>query len=372
MNQEQSEITTLNSGHERYTELDSLRGLASVTVFFSHFVLGSVITAPFFLSLNFTPLHLLWDGASAVSFFFILSGFVLALPYVNNERPIALLSYYVKRVFRIYPAFIVAIAISMLLKTWVYNGNGLTHFSPWLMRIWQWDNRENIAQIIKTFTLIGNFTPGLIDAVIWSLAIEMNISLLIPFLVSIIRKHELIFSLLFMAVLLYVGINFYVCFFYAGVLLAKYRQPIGVFISSASAAVRFSLFVAAIVLYSSSFTFHLNPDRHFHDYLSAAGSCLFIVLALYNPGFSSFLKNKVCQFLGKISYSFYLLHLPVFITVASVFPFSGSSTIFAVMGVSLIATCFLSYITYRLVELPFQKAGSAIAKRIKSLNSIQF
>jgi peptidoglycan/LPS O-acetylase OafA/YrhL len=68
----------------RYTQLDSLRGLAACTVVFCHAtnVLPAVYDDPGRAWwLTETPLGLLRAGSAAVDFFFVLSGFVLALPF---------------------------------------------------------------------------------------------------------------------------------------------------------------------------------------------------------------------------------------------------------------------------------------------------
>ena len=62
----------------RFRELDSLRGLAAITVVFHHF---SRICSPQIIHvLDRTPLRILVAGHQAVILFFLLSGFVLTLP----------------------------------------------------------------------------------------------------------------------------------------------------------------------------------------------------------------------------------------------------------------------------------------------------
>jgi peptidoglycan/LPS O-acetylase OafA/YrhL len=77
----------------RYRQLDSLRGLAALTVFFGHF-LGLKATILSYPIVNSTPLITLFNGNAAVMFFFFLSGFVLSLPYIDNEKPLKLTGFY--------------------------------------------------------------------------------------------------------------------------------------------------------------------------------------------------------------------------------------------------------------------------------------
>jgi peptidoglycan/LPS O-acetylase OafA/YrhL len=66
---------TLNSSHHRFRQLDSLRGIAALAVYFSHYIgiLPHRLT-PHFISV--TPVGMLFNGYAAVMFFFVLSGFV--------------------------------------------------------------------------------------------------------------------------------------------------------------------------------------------------------------------------------------------------------------------------------------------------------
>ncbi len=358
----------------RYHELDSMRGLASLTVFFSHFVMGNMVTGPICEILRMSPAHIIWDGSSAVLFFFVLSGFVLALPYINNQgRYLDLLSFYLKRIFRIYPAFIIGILISVALKEYMYDPhNSIQHYSGWLNSFWKWNLNDNLTQLKYTLMLLASFNSDLFDPVIWSLAIEMNISFIIPFLTLIIKKNELLFNILFITILTYVGVEFWMTIFYAGILLARYHTLLGSYINKASKPVITGLFIITPALYTFRFTFHSNDSSHYPEYISCLASCIFIMLALYNNGFSAFLKNKICVFLGKVSYSFYLIHLPILITVASVFPYKNDYSLVPVFFISLSSSLFLAYIMYKFIETPFQNFAHKIVLKYSFWQKIKF
>src|ERR1700704_3301212 len=95
----------------RFYELDSLRGVAALTVVFHHF--SRICSPRVIYFLDRTPFRLLVAGHQAVILFFLLSGFVLTLPYKKNDR----LNYgpfLVKRVCRIYLPYLGALALAIL------------------------------------------------------------------------------------------------------------------------------------------------------------------------------------------------------------------------------------------------------------------
>src|SRR5215468_722575 len=119
----------------RFEELDSLRGLAAVTVVLNHHlnVLPSVFDKTAYVSdqwllaaIKHSPLHILWAGHEAVVFFFVISGFVLALPYF--KRDLAYTPFIFKRVSRIYLPYIVAVGVAMLAAT-LFSRGGIAALS---------------------------------------------------------------------------------------------------------------------------------------------------------------------------------------------------------------------------------------------------
>ncbi len=126
--------------------------------------LGSVI-------LDFTPLISL--GGAGVSIFFVLSGFLLALPYAEwqagrRERPTPG-RYFLRRVARVFPAYYAQLAILVMLAAWIPERETL-HDLPSVVR-----------HLLMLFTPppIG-MTP--INLVWWTLPIEFSFYLALPVL----------------------------------------------------------------------------------------------------------------------------------------------------------------------------------------------
>jgi len=131
----------------RFTELDSLRGLAALTVVFCHFV-TAYLNGPPFAFLNKFPVRVLLDGHEAVMLFFLLSGFVLSLPY--RQRGVEYGSFLVRRVCRIYLPYLGALLIAVLGDWWHHGpvqGTGMDWYVDWLNLTWS--DPPNAALILK-------------------------------------------------------------------------------------------------------------------------------------------------------------------------------------------------------------------------------
>ena len=183
------QTTPVKSSDHRYRQLDSLRGLGALSVFVAHFI-SLKMASPLLNTLHQTPLGILCNGTAALMLFFVLSGFVLSLPFVGNQRPLKLSEFYIKRVFRIYPAYIFAIILAVLLKQFVFDKHGLAPYSNWLNNFWNWTwDKDSPKEIIKTLLLIGpDFKINYIDPPIWSMVIEMKMSIILPFFILIVAR----------------------------------------------------------------------------------------------------------------------------------------------------------------------------------------
>src|SRR5437764_6970660 len=126
----------------RFAELDSLRGLAAFTVVINHHlnalpqVFDQTVYAKdewWLAALKYTPLHALWGGHEAVIFFFVISGFVLALPYFKRELHYT--PFILKRLSRIYLPYIVAVAVAALAAAGLARGS-ITALSSWFNGSW--------------------------------------------------------------------------------------------------------------------------------------------------------------------------------------------------------------------------------------------
>jgi peptidoglycan/LPS O-acetylase OafA/YrhL len=116
------------SAETRVTQLDGLRGVAALVVVACHVVSTLPGTGGVFsdrsVGLNaaeagavFSPLHLLWNGTPAVHVFFVLSGYVLVLPFTRPGAVRNRAQYYARRFFRLYLPARASLAVAVALIT---------------------------------------------------------------------------------------------------------------------------------------------------------------------------------------------------------------------------------------------------------------
>ena len=144
----------------RVKELDALRGLAALMVMWYHFTAFRPQAA-----LGFTY------GLTGVDLFFVLSGFLIAgqlFATINRGRNISVKEFYLKRFFRIIPAYAVVLALYFLVPV----------FKEWeaLPPLWKFLTfTQNIGLDRKQF---GTFSHA------WSLCIEEQFYLVLPIIIA--------------------------------------------------------------------------------------------------------------------------------------------------------------------------------------------
>ncbi len=125
--------------------------------------------------------YVIQTGSFGVQLFFVISGFVLALPFAEHHlaggRPIALKAYFVRRVTRLEPPYIVSLLLVALAVGWVSADMGAKL-------------RSLVPHFFAHMFYVHNLVYGDINApgfvainhVTWSLEIEIQFYVLAPFL----------------------------------------------------------------------------------------------------------------------------------------------------------------------------------------------
>ncbi|GAA5478154.1 hypothetical protein Hhel01_01652 [Haloferula helveola] len=335
----------------------------------------------------FSPLRIFWAGHEAVMFFFVLSGFVLALPFFGTKPAVPYPLYLAKRILRIYSPYIVAALVAMGLREVLYKGD-VGGVSGWFNQSWKVSaTPEAIGQHLL---MIGSFNNSEFNPVLWSLVHEMRISIVFPLIaLGLVRHQKIVVALpiLFTTIYWLAGsLNFrgimsfdhdyfatlhYSGFFILGSLLAKYRKGLVRVLSAASRSGKLALLSAAVLAYTNPFWFPyidvpgpgwinaLFAKRWFHEWITAGGVAVFMLLAIMPGVISRVLRARPLVFLGAISYSLYLFHaviLKALVTLAAE-EFPLGIVLLCVVPVALVAAAA----SWRWIEVPSIRLGKSIS-----------
>jgi peptidoglycan/LPS O-acetylase OafA/YrhL len=320
LNAPASQETTVSE--KRRTALDAVRGIAAFIVILYHCYLTMPETARSQLELSLwsRSIRLATNGDASVIIFFVLSGYVLALPFFRGTQP-SYLRYIFKRVCRIYIPFAVAICIAALLCriTDVHQSRPLA--SSWFnVSIWEW-RWAGPSVLAPHFLMIGTIPDIALDGPMWSLVYEMRISVIFPLLIILCRDTQLalvVAASLFVAstnILSALGQSFpwrvenfwvtllwtarIVPYFLTGILLSKHGDKIRLALHHVPHSLRLPLLVVPLGIFTIRHTY-LDCGN---DALYDIGAAMVIVLALDVPSIARILNRPVLQWLGRISYS---------------------------------------------------------------------
>jgi peptidoglycan/LPS O-acetylase OafA/YrhL len=320
------------------TSLDGLRGVASVVVVLHHLYLvatpvitsqsGSAVGSLYWW-LSETPLKLITAGTEGVLVFFVLSGLVVALPAIERAS-FSWAGFFSSRVVRLYFPVWAALAIGSAL-IWLLPRN------PAVVTQGTWVETSNatstsIASLLSqaSLTRVGYG----VDNVLWSLRWELVFSLLLPVFVLIAKRLGrfwlpalgIAFALTIVGALARIDALLYLPVFFIGTVLASRLSSIR------AVAERWRTgthgrwmgcaFVSAglLLLLGGWLTREIAPSGSTANtllgQLSVVGATALVVAAIGVRGLARFLDSRLCQWLGRVSFSLYLIHVPIIATLA--------------------------------------------------------
>lgn len=345
----------------RFAQLDSLRGIAAFAVFLGHIVYAlDWSNAPVFWILDSSPLALAWDGGAAVVVFFILSGYVLFQPWLLGKEP-AYAAFMVRRVTRIYLPFAVVASLCCLSLTYL----GAPRFEV--------GGSEASGALALWHNLLLTGKYNILNPPGWSLIEEMRISVVFPLLAVAVRAIPWRISLclsVFASIALsrlnnmdlpYLlttlgGTARWVMLFVLGAVLAKYRVAIDAWYSRLSNLDKLSLVGVAVLLYSAKFATFL--PLHAGKYIAWLGLAIMFVGVAHSARIARAFKFSLLVFLGRISFSLYLVHYPIMLAAAAWSPWPVAVTVLASL---IFATLFHTF-----VEAPLHRLGVNLTRPRKS------
>ncbi|HGW3736212.1 TPA: acyltransferase family protein [Acinetobacter baumannii] len=299
---------------------ESIRGLACLAVVFSHFSLTYLpelhnfdnltgIGNSFTNWLYHSPFAFFYSGTSAVFIFFVLSGYVLSYAILSkgsvNKK---ILSMSLKR----YPRLAIPVVISCILYSVILaNINIDTSKVFWLKDYGRVNSiYESVYQGLFESFLFGSST---INFVLWTMQVELLASFVIFFLLYILNNSKFyIFIFLSIAcplIMLLVSAKMFLgtMSFVIGMYIYLYGKNIPKILLFPSLIL--GLYFAGAHNDSNSYRLFINIfGNKTYTLFNFMSGVLIVAGVLLNTHVSKLLDNKILIYLGKISFSIYLLH----------------------------------------------------------------
>jgi peptidoglycan/LPS O-acetylase OafA/YrhL len=345
-----------------YPEVEALRGIAAlaVVVFHTLSVRGidpHTFDAPTPDTIANYVLTTIFNGTGAVTLFFVISGFVLGC----NVSPDTMLSgrFYAKfalrRVFRIMPALWVSLGLAAIIIALYHH------------------QRVGAHELVRA-ALLGHEALRF-NGPLWSLQVEMLVSAIYPLLLFANFRFGLAAQLVLLAGLSYMTYSgdptewtsFLFCFQLGIMVPSAGRRLIDV-LGSRPAAVA-ALFAVAGVMVPTNISNlgYLRPTEH----TLIEGFSSFVILSYIvfaeRSRLATLLRAPAPRFLGRVSYSLYLLHLPIISLLINlalrqsggVFDLSTQSTLFSltIMPLALLLCLTAAWGNYVTIEVYFHNLG---------------
>lgn len=278
------------------TYLDSLRGLAAMTVIFSHYV-------QFFHMNNF--IH---TGKIAVCLFFILSGFVLSQRFLGTcGMKWAIIEAVIKRPFRLLGVVWCTVILGLLINVFVQGITPVQLGKSWM-------------QFVIDFFVSPFATGEIYNSVLWTIHWELWGAMIVFGTVFVCGPCSKYLRLAIFSIVLIFTIRSYYGMLIVGMIVAELHKN---FYWEALVKYRNLLsgiaFVAGIVIC----ILYLAPDSDpavtaciSNGSRMIAACLIFIAVMLNTTVMRSALDGKAVSFLGNISYSLYAIHFLIMETIA--------------------------------------------------------
>lgn len=362
--------------------LDSLRGFAAVIVVLGHVELIKQILHLNNLADGGGPFFL-YAGGQAVTFFFVLSGFLITYLLIiekEKNKDISIKNFYIKRVLRIWPVYYLLFACGFLLLPLIPSKIFLVQPIP---------DENYLNGFFFNLILLPNFgkvsNPVAFQS--WSIGVEEQFYIFWPLILSRINSLKKLFTLMICIV---IGIYLIRASVYLNVLSIT-NWPFLDDLNKFFAESRFDNMAVggalAIIVYKkgdfkvnwvfSTFVYILvaiilakswSIGFGIDNVISALGfaGLIYVIISLKSH---YFLESGLFKYIGKISYGLYMYHvigilfslkIVLFINPFFKGDFNGSGFYYNIIlyALSLFITFIISILSYHFMEIKILKLRS--------------
>jgi len=341
--------------------LESLRGLAALTVVIFHFGVGSHFNNPFTL-----------NGFLLVDFFFVLSGFVIALSYLHRLSNItSLLTFQKKRFWRLYPLHLLMLVVFFGFNLAKYILSDQIQFAKPAF------SEDFFLEFLFNLLLLHNWVlPTLtLNVPSWSISAEFFTYLIFGITVLFVKNRTFFCTIS----AIFVITSGYLLFQMGwqpeigGPLRCIYGFFIGVImylIHESSKKLTFTSSIPGVMLLCVSIWSIYNGTTYLDSYVFLPPLFGLVVMVIsktaQDTAISKILSHKTLVWLGTISYGVYMIHYAVIFIIGNIlmrlfgvpflpgvgYEFSSVWIADLIMIVAIAATLLLAHLSHTKLEKP--------------------
>jgi len=343
--------------------VDALRGFAIILVLIVHAMVAT--HGPKYFRI----------GQRGVQLFYVVSAYTLMLSLqARSLEKREIFNYFIRRFFRVAPMFYVALLVNLMWRPFGAEPD----FS--------------YGEIFVGFLMLHGFSPKLINTIViggWSVGVEFTFYLVLPFLFNKIKTFKSSLILMICS-----GVVFrLVCF-----KLRDAMPEYGEYFTFLWFPVEFPVFcmgVFSVFLKDKLQTsYSAEKLKTISKNLVAAGTFLFLIISVKNQTlyFTSlcfipilvglsihswrFFVNRFMVFVGKVSYSMYLLHFFIIIllekllhnhqAIVDLHVPSSFAQFLLFFLVTFALSLPLSFLSWRFIETPFIRLGRFVILKLSN------
>ena len=337
-------------------------------LFISKKMTKTIIQSPF----NFIG----YGGALAVSFFFIISGYLIAKKSYNKSIDISnkMLDRYKKLVRPVlYSSLFALVLVTICKKIDLF-------WNPWLSSFSYYKNVEPNIILCLYQSFVDTFATGAatFNPPLWTMSAELLGSLFLYILFHIFKNNEKFYHILFIILLIFLRTN--ISYFIFGVFVEKFEREGYFSIIKNNVIIKLILLILCIYLFGFTYlscstnTYVILNKLFTYKYtiidsvtlVRYISSVLFFILLINSKVLIRIFSFKISYLLGKISLPLYLLHWPILYTliIYITYKFNGfinNKTIVIFSSLLLfVLICIIISIVYNIVS---KKLDSIISSK---------
>jgi len=342
------------------SQLTFTRFIAAFLIVFLHYGSGLFPQTPDFLQILRENFHL------GVSYFFVLSGYVMMIAYSNLES-INFKTYLTNRLSRIYPTHLLALFLTILVSI-LSSLNYLEYY------------KFDMQGFILNIFLMQAWFPGnalSLNIPSWSISVELFFYICFPFLFNYLIKRTkpktVIFSFMAFWLISQVCLNLYYnsSLFDPKNVLDKNFLFYNPFFNSSSFVIgclagyifrskifqnrNYDFIIIFLTVLTAAFVIIFQHLLLQNGLLSINFALIIFILSINNGKITQAFKNKKLVHLGDISFAMYLLQFPIFMALKKVNSVLTIKNPYIYFLIGFLILIVISHFVYIYFENPLRK-----------------